>query len=349
MKINDTIFSPVQILTQEDSNPNTPLTFRALVAEADFVNANGRRYPYSILKEAFDMTNASLASYPGNVGHPDMWDDGDEFDSMGINWKEAFVFEGTKVYGKGQIIRTPKGAALEAVMRSGVAVGFSTRTDAKFEYMEEGGRRIAVINEMTPPYVDAVKRPSVMHTGVMSMESQKGDFNMDPQLVMEELKKLYTAQIDDLNKRLSESRIENSEGQGNLKVLTESFKTLEEAHTSLLKESEKLKLELSEFRKLNESAILDAKLGALTLDHRFAKAIIAEAKNAGVTLETAEKMIPAMTRLVESQAAGSAPRSKGYFNNTTEDDERKKPTPIRENTDPNIEQMAAGLKEMGAI
>ena len=342
----DTTYSPVSIVLSESKDPTAPLKFKAVVAEADFVNANGRRYPKAILEDAFNQVNSSLSKYPGNVDHPGYYSDDDSVSDMGISWTEPFEFEGNRVIGSGTVIQTAKGRDLEAVIKSGISVGFSTRTNADYEYMDEAGKRVQVIKKMTPPYVDAVTRPSVQHTGIISKESIKGDIDMDSTL--EAIQGMYKDQITGINAQLLEAKQASAESAIKNAALTESLAKLDESFKASVKRAEALEAELSTFRSLNEAALLDAKLSELTLDHRFAKAIIAEAKLAGVTLESAAKLIPAMTRLVESQASGVTPR--GKVDSTNEDTEKPKDKPTRlTEKDANIEQMAAGLIEMKAI
>lgn len=118
----------------------------------------------------------------------------------------------------------------------------------------------------------------------------------------EELKQALEA------KGVAESKL--AEAQMALTTAQEQVTALESANADLTAKLEAANARIAELEAAAAEAEavrveneLTAKLNALVEGHRFAAAIIAEARELGVTLENAERLVPRLKALVEQAAA----------------------------------------------
>lgn len=281
----------------ENSAESGVFRFEAVVSEADFVNQNRRKYPMEVLWPAFERMQLKIEQHPGLIDHPDFFSPGSVTDA-GIMWEE-FWKEGNLIYGRGRIIPTEKGKALQAVIEAGVLIGFSTRGYGESEEQTEDGRTIEVMVKYdfkNDGSVDAVLNPSVRHARVRNYRKEDID-TMDEELQKAiEAKGVAENKLVEANTALEAANGKITTLEGSVADLTAQ---LEAANAKIAELTEKV----AEIEAAEAANILTAKLNELVEGHPFAAAIIAEARELGVTVENAERLIPRLKTLVESAAA----------------------------------------------
>ncbi len=133
------------------------LKFKGKFQEAEAVNKNKRIYPYSVLDENVQrlMEVVKKRGLIGELDHPT--------DSI-IHFKEAshiitnLYWEGQVLMGEGEVLNTPHGKVLKALLNDGVRVGISSRGVGNGKVNENG---ILVIGESYKLITfDAVADPS---------------------------------------------------------------------------------------------------------------------------------------------------------------------------------------------
>lgn len=131
--------------------------FRGKFQEAEAVNKNKRMYPYSVLDENVKRLNEALEDrrLVGELDHPT--------DSI-IHFADAshvitkLWWDGNVLMGEGEILNTPHGKVLKALIDDGVKVGISSRGVGNGSTNEDG---ILVIGESYKLITfDAVADPS---------------------------------------------------------------------------------------------------------------------------------------------------------------------------------------------
>lgn len=131
--------------------------FRGKFQEAEAVNKNKRMYPYDVLDENLQRLQESLEDrrLVGELDHPT--------DSI-IHFANAshivtkLWWDGNVLMGEGEILNTPHGKVLKALLEDGVKVGISSRGVGNGKVNEDG---ILVIGESYKLITfDAVADPS---------------------------------------------------------------------------------------------------------------------------------------------------------------------------------------------
>jgi hypothetical protein len=131
--------------------------FRGKFQEAEAINKNKRMYPYSVLNESVKRLQEAIdhRSLIGELDHP--------CDSI-IHYANAshvvtkLWWEGNILMGEGEILNTPHGRVLKALIDDGVRVGISSRGVGNGSTNEDG---ILVIGESYKLITfDAVADPS---------------------------------------------------------------------------------------------------------------------------------------------------------------------------------------------
>lgn len=131
--------------------------FRGKFQEAETVNKNKRKYPFGILDENIQRLQESMGD-GGLVGELDH-----ALDSV-IHFRDAshkitrLWWEGNVLMGEGEILSTPHGKVLQALINDGVRIGISSRGVGNGKVNEEG---VLVIGESYKLITfDAVADPS---------------------------------------------------------------------------------------------------------------------------------------------------------------------------------------------
>jgi hypothetical protein len=289
--------------------------FEAVVSEADFLNRNRRVYPESVLFPAFARLNEEISKwkaqgFKGAAGAVDHPEGHMSISDQGLAWEE-FIFEGKKVIGRGFIVPTAKGRDLQAVVQAGLPAGFSTRGWADSETFEaEDGKPARRMTALDLETVDAVSDPSVFHARITRVTKEETD------KMEEELKQAQEA-LAAAQARIAELETQLAEATSAATAAGESATATVTALEARVAELEGVVAEAAALKAENE---LTAKLNELTEGHRFAPTIIAEAREMGVTLETAEKIVARLTALVEGVAAASNGAGAPKGDTSTEED-----------------------------
>jgi hypothetical protein len=147
--------SPKQITEGITKSGN--IMVEGLLATAEKINGNGRYYPREIwereigryVKEHVENKNAM-----GELDHPD---------SSVVNLKNAchnikkIWWDGDRIYGQLEILPTPSGNILKALIQSGITVGVSSRGMGSLKQI---GETLEVQNDFTLLCWDFVSTPS---------------------------------------------------------------------------------------------------------------------------------------------------------------------------------------------
>lgn len=141
----------------EATNPRGLVKFRGKFQEAEAINKNKRMYPFDVLDENVKklMECVNERRLVGELDHPT--------DSI-IHFANAshvvtkLWWDGNVLMGEGEILNTPHGKVLKALIDDGVKVGISSRGVGSGKVNEEG---ILVIGESYKLITfDAVADPS---------------------------------------------------------------------------------------------------------------------------------------------------------------------------------------------
>lgn len=141
----------------EAATPGGPTKFRGKFQEANAVNKNKRQYPFEILDENVRRLEKTIKGRHllGELDHPS--------DSI-IHFATAshivtkLWWEGNVLMGEGEILNTPNGEILRAILEQGVPVGISSRGVGNGKVNESG---VLVIGESFKLITfDAVADPS---------------------------------------------------------------------------------------------------------------------------------------------------------------------------------------------
>lgn len=133
------------------------MKFRGKFQEADAPNKNHRIYPFGVLDENVKRLNEAIRDRRliGELDHPT--------DSI-LHYKDAshvitkLWWEGNVLMGEGEILNTPHGRVLRALLNDGVKVGISSRGVGNGKTTEDG---ILIIGESYKLITfDAVADPS---------------------------------------------------------------------------------------------------------------------------------------------------------------------------------------------
>lgn len=141
----------------ESSTKNGLTRFRGKFQEAEAVNKNNRSYPFGVLDENVKKLQEVVSSrgLVGELDHPT--------DSI-IHFEKAshvvtkLWWEGNTLMGEGEILPTPAGEILKALIGSGVRVGISSRGVGSGKVDENG--ILVISNSYKLITFDAVADPS---------------------------------------------------------------------------------------------------------------------------------------------------------------------------------------------
>lgn len=148
--------------------------FRGKFQEAEAVNKNKRMYPFDVLDENIERLQEALSDRRliGELDHPT--------DSI-IHFANAshivtkLWWEGNILMGEGEILNTPHGQILKALIEDGVKVGISSRGVGNGKVNEDG---ILVIGESYKLITfDAVADPSTFSAFQEKVVSKKESVN----------------------------------------------------------------------------------------------------------------------------------------------------------------------------
>ncbi len=145
----------------ESSDKKNGLTkFRGKFQEAEAVNKNKRMYPHAVLDENVKKLH-EVVSQRGLVGELDHPTDSIIHFEKASHVVTRLWWEGNNLMGEGEILPTPCGEILNALIKSGVRVGISSRGVGSGKVDENG---ILVISDSYKLITfDAVADPSTFN------------------------------------------------------------------------------------------------------------------------------------------------------------------------------------------
>jgi hypothetical protein len=160
----------LQLLEGSSSLSKSLVKFRGKFQEAEAINKNKRMYPYDVLDENLSRLQEAISDRRliGELDHPT--------DSI-IHFANAshivtkLWWEGNILMGEGEILNTPHGKVLKALIEDGVKVGISSRGVGNGKVNEDG---ILVIGESYKLITfDAVADPSTFSAFQEKVTSKK--------------------------------------------------------------------------------------------------------------------------------------------------------------------------------
>jgi hypothetical protein len=177
------------LLTESEKRfvANGGLILSGVMQRADARNGNGRIYPYKILMREMNKYKELIKERRalGELDHPE--------DSV-VNLRNAshiitdVWWNGNDVMGKAQVLNTPSGNILKALVESGVKLGISSRGLGSVR--ESNGETI-VEDDFSLVCFDFVSDPST--TGAFMMRESKGSDNNEIRKLNEKLDRLLGA------------------------------------------------------------------------------------------------------------------------------------------------------------
>ena len=175
--------------------------FRGKFQEAGAINKNKRMYPYDVLDKNLESLQEAIADrrLTGELDHPT--------DSI-IHFANAshvvtkLWWEGNVLMGEGEILNTPHGKVLKALIEDGVKVGISSRGVGNGKVNEDG---ILVIGESYKLITfDVVADPSTFSAFQERVTSKKESVTYNREQPRKEVTKTIikneTTSIDTVNK-----------------------------------------------------------------------------------------------------------------------------------------------------
>ena len=184
-------------LSMNESSEKGLTKFRGKFQEAEAVNKNKRMYSYSVLNENVKKLNECVKArgLVGELDHPE--------DSI-IHFEKAshvitkLWWEGNILMGEGEILNTPHGKILKALINDGVRVGVSSRGVGNGKTNENG---ILVIDESYKLITfDVVADPSTFAAFQKKVGTTKESQEYSPEVIEKSQKKNETSSIHKINK-----------------------------------------------------------------------------------------------------------------------------------------------------
>ena len=154
--IETQLWNSPSLLTENVDKENGNIIVEGILATAEVKNGNGRYYPRELwereLSKYQELINERRAT--GELDHPE---------SQVVNLKNVshvikeFWWDGDKVMGRIEILPTPSGQILEALIKAGVTVGVSSRGMGS---LEQNGNVMEVQDDFELLCWDFVSTPS---------------------------------------------------------------------------------------------------------------------------------------------------------------------------------------------
>lgn len=168
------IGSGFELQLSESTTRGGLVKFRGKFQEAEAINKNKRMYPYEVLQENVERLKEAVRErrLVGELDHPT--------DSI-IHFANAshvvtkLWWDGNVLMGEGEILNTPHGKVLKALIDDGVKIGISSRGVGNGKVNEDG---ILVIGESYKLITfDAVADPSTFAAFQEKVVSREESFN----------------------------------------------------------------------------------------------------------------------------------------------------------------------------
>lgn len=162
MRLISEITEEYQTSQELDEATGTKTTYiEGIFAQADLKNRNGRVYPKFVLERAINEYNEKYVKTNralGELNHPVQPSVDPERACIKIN---SLTWNGSNVLGKAQVLTTPKGQILEALIHDGVKLGVSTRGLGSVKKAKFGNESVSMVgDDYQIRAIDVVHNPS---------------------------------------------------------------------------------------------------------------------------------------------------------------------------------------------
>ena len=158
MKLIREEIEKVKVLT-EGTGSNKKFYVEGIFLQSECVNRNGRMYPFSIMEREVKRYNEQYVQKGralGELGHPD----GPTVNLDRVSHKIISLrCEGNNWIGKAQILSTPMGKIVEALLKDGVCLGVSSRGIGSLRENNKGYKEVGE-DFMLATAADIVADPS---------------------------------------------------------------------------------------------------------------------------------------------------------------------------------------------
>ena len=158
MKLIREEIEKVKVLT-EGTGSNKKFYVEGIFLQSECVNRNGRMYPFSIMEREVKRYNEQYVQKGralGELGHPD----GPTVNLDRVSHKIiSLSCEGNNWIGKAQILSTPMGKIVEALLKDGVCLGVSSRGIGSLRENNKGYKEVGE-DFMLATAADIVADPS---------------------------------------------------------------------------------------------------------------------------------------------------------------------------------------------
>lgn len=183
-------------------------------------NQNNRRYPDAIYEEAYNklLPKIQEGRLLGELDHPLNYDEV-RLSNVSHIVTEASIREtanGKEVYGKVQLLDTPAGKIVQALVEAGVPIGISSRGFGNTRTVKEG----AEVTDLTLITYDLVAEPSFANAVLMS----------------ESAKATLASRLDSIERTLplNESEGENTSTRAQIRNIKEALKKVKDPMEELV-------------------------------------------------------------------------------------------------------------------
>jgi hypothetical protein len=168
-------FRPISSLTESVNKETGNLIVEGVLATAEVKNGNGRYYSKDLWQREMDKYNELIKQKRsiGELDHPE---------SSVINLQNVshliidYSWDGDNVMGKIEILPTPSGNILKAIMKAGVTVGVSSRGMGS---LEKNGNVMEVQDDFELLCWDFVSTPSNPGSFMHVLQENKQNINID--------------------------------------------------------------------------------------------------------------------------------------------------------------------------
>lgn len=162
MRLISEITEEYQTSQELDEATGAKTTYiEGIFAQADLKNRNGRVYPKFVLERAINEYNEKYVKTNralGELNHPVQPSVDPERACIKIN---SLTWNGSNVLGKAQVLTTPKGQILEALIHDGVKLGVSTRGLGSVKKAKFGNESVSMVgDDYQIRAIDVVHNPS---------------------------------------------------------------------------------------------------------------------------------------------------------------------------------------------
>jgi len=190
----------IQILEEGYEQNGTPkLTFKAVLQTANEKNFNGRIYPANVLQQVVDKLSPKAQSKNlfSELDHP-LPETNDpavlKKRAVAVKLKEtcavitSISFDGNTVSGTFEVLDTPNGRILRALVKDGAQIGFSLRAVGSVDRQPDGTLLVTSLNPVTYDVVSTPSHSAAIVTEILNEDANLGTAlrDLEPILEMEE-------------------------------------------------------------------------------------------------------------------------------------------------------------------